>query len=82
MGTFKILRVIFCKKLTLFLGGVDLARRRDVGRFHLKVRLEVYPESYFFWRGKRGFLCQRVLLRDGRMSFIRPVDGFQCPCLS
>lgn len=40
--------------MTLFLGGVDLARRRDVGRFHLKVRLEVYPESFFFFEGGKG----------------------------
>ena len=45
------LRVIFCENLTLFLGGVDVARRRDVGRFHLKVRREVYPESFFLRGG-------------------------------
>jgi len=75
------LRVI-CENLTFFLGGVDVARRRDVGRFHLKVRLEVYPESFFFLRGEKGVLVSKSFVKGwtNELSYIRPVtDGFQCP---
>ena len=61
---------------TFFFGrGVDVARRRDVGRFHLKGETWGLPWIIFFGGGGVIFLCQRVLLRDGRVSYIRPVDG-------